>query len=288
MKPRSDLVLQIASTSEVAKTQAASYTGTLVELRRLSATTVQFGVEIANRAELAFLPGQYVNIAVPGASPDGNVTRSYSFSNAPHEERLTFMVKLTPGGAMSDYLANRAAVGETIGFTGPHGSFFLRESERPVLLLAGGTGLAPILSLVRKLRTVGSQRKAHLVYGVSTDEDLVAVDQLQEVAAGLTGFTWDHCVADPASTAVNKGYVTGLIRPEHLYDGDVAIYIDVGRVEETHSGLDGGTEHVQCRGLAHLAPVRTELPGAQPDDRDGTISTTEYAFLHTPYPTNPS
>ena len=225
MKPRSDLVLQIASTSEVAKTQAASYTGTLVELQRLSATTVQFGVEIPNRAELAFLPGQYVNIAVPGASPDGNVTRSYSFSNAPHEERLTFMVKLTPGGAMSDYLANRAAVGDTIGFTGPHGSFFLRESERPVLLLAGGTGLAPILSLVRKLRTDGSQRKAHLVYGVSTDEDLVAVDQLQEVAAGLTGFTWDHCVADPASTAVNKGYVTGLIRPEHLYDGDVAIYL---------------------------------------------------------------
>ena len=94
-----------------------------------------------------------------------------------------------------------------------------------MLLLAGGTGLAPILSLVRKLKTDGSQRKAHLVYGVSTDEDLVAVDQLQEVAAGLTGFTWDHCVADPASTAVNKGYVTGLIRPEHLYDGDVAIYL---------------------------------------------------------------
>jgi benzoate/toluate 1,2-dioxygenase reductase component len=225
MKPHSDLVLQIASTSEVAKTQAASYTARLVELQRLSATTVQFGVEIPNRAELAFLPGQYVNIAVPGASPDGNVTRSYSFSNAPHEERLTFMVKLTPGGAMSDYLANRAAVGDTIGFTGPHGSFFLRESERPVLLLAGGTGLAPILSLVRKLRADSSHRKAHLVYGVSTDEDLVAVDQLQKVAAGLTGFTWDHCVADPASTAVNKGYVTGLIRPEHLYDGDVAIYL---------------------------------------------------------------
>jgi benzoate/toluate 1,2-dioxygenase reductase subunit len=221
LKPRSDLVLQIASTSEVAKTEAASYTGTLVELQRLSATTVQFGVEIPNRAELAFLPGQYVNIAVPGT----DLTRSYSFSNAPHEKRLTFLVKLTPGGVMSDYLAERAAVGDTITFTGPHGSFFLRESERPVLLLAGGSGLAPILSLVRKLRADGSHRKAHLVYGVSTDEDLVGVDQLQEVAAGLTGFTWDHCVADPASTAVNKGYVTGLIRPEHLYDGDVAIYL---------------------------------------------------------------
>ena len=101
MKPRSDLVLQIASTSDIAKTQAATYTGTVVELDRLSATTVRFGVEIPNRAELAFLPGQYVNIAVPGTDQ----TRSYSFSNAPHEDRLTFLVKLTPGGAMSGYLA---------------------------------------------------------------------------------------------------------------------------------------------------------------------------------------
>ncbi|HWS92902.1 MAG TPA: benzoate 1,2-dioxygenase electron transfer component BenC [Mycobacterium sp.] len=221
MKPRSDLILQIASTSEVAKTRAASYTGTLVELQRLSATTVQFGVEIGNRAELAYLPGQYVNIAVP----DTDVTRSYSFSNAPREERLRFLAKLTPGGVMSDYLAKRAAVGDTITFAGPRGSFFMRETERPVLLLAGGTGLAPILAMLRKLRADGSHRKAHLVYGVNTDEDLVAVDELQELAAGLSGFTWDHCVADPASTAVNKGYVMSLIRPEHLYDGDVAIYL---------------------------------------------------------------
>ena len=102
---------------------------------------------------------------------------------------------------MSNYLAERAAVGDEITFTGPHGSFFLRETERPVLLLAGGTGLAPILSMLRKLRADGSHRKAHLVYGVSTDEDLVELDQLAEIAAGLTGFTWDYCVADPASTA---------------------------------------------------------------------------------------
>jgi benzoate/toluate 1,2-dioxygenase reductase subunit len=225
MKPRSDLVLQIASTSEVAKTQAASYTATVVELERLSATTMQFAVEIPNRAELAFLPGQYVNIAVPGTG----VTRSYSFSNAPDEDRLTFLVKLTPGGAMSGYLTDRAAVGDNITFTGPHGSFFLRESERPVLLLAGGTGLAPILSILRKLRADGSHRRAHLVYGVNTDDDLVELDTLADVAAGLTGFSWDYCVADPASAAVNKGpekaYVTSLMRPEHLYDGDVAIYL---------------------------------------------------------------
>lgn len=222
MKPRSDLVLQIASTSEIAKTRAATYTGTLVGLERLSPTTVEIAVDIPNRGDLAFLPGQYVNIAVPGT----DVTRSYSFSNAPHEERLTFLVKLSPGGVMSDYLAHRAAVGDELTFTGPNGSFFLREAERPVLLLAGGTGLAPVLSMLRKLRADGSDRRAHLVYGVSTDDDLVALDQIEAVAAELgASFTWDHCVADPASTAANKGYVTSLLGPQHLHGGDVAIYL---------------------------------------------------------------
>ncbi|GAA1481363.1 benzoate 1,2-dioxygenase electron transfer component BenC [Gordonia sinesedis] len=227
MKPRSDLVLQIASTSDVAKTQAGEFTGTIVELERLSESTVRLGIEIGNRGNLAFLPGQYVNISVPGTD-DGTgtpVTRSYSFANGPHEERLIFLMKLAPGGAMSTYLTERAAVGDEITFAGPHGSFFLREATRPVLLLAGGTGLAPILSMLRTMHEAGSRRKVHLIYGVSTDTDLVALDQIEYFAGQLSGFTWDYCVSDPASTAANKGYVMSLIEPSNLYDGDVAIYL---------------------------------------------------------------
>ncbi|OBF28019.1 benzoate 1,2-dioxygenase electron transfer component BenC [Mycobacterium sp. ACS4331] len=221
MRPRSDLVLQIASTSDVAKTAAKTHTGTVVEVTRLSSTTVRFSLEIPSRAELAFLPGQYVNIAVPGT----DVSRSYSFANAPDEPRLTFLVKLVPGGAMSDYLDQRAAVGDAISFTGPHGSFFLREAERPILMLAGGTGLAPVLSMLGKLRAEGSTRTAHLIYGVSSDADLVEIDRISDIGSEIPGFTWDHCVSDPASTAVNKVRIPALIRPEHLYGGDVAVYL---------------------------------------------------------------
>ena len=223
-KPLSNLVLQIPVPSSVAKVQAATYTGTVVELEHLSSTTVQLGVDIPNRGQLAFLPGQYVNFAVP----DTEETRSYSFSNAPHEERLTFLVKIIPGGAMSTWLTDRASVGDTISFTGPHGSFFLRDSERPVLMLAGGSGLAPILSMLRKLREDGSRRTGQIFYGVNTDEDLVGLDVLADVTKELS-FEFDYCVVDPASKVANKGpdkpYVTNLISPAHLYDGDVAIYL---------------------------------------------------------------
>ncbi|MGQ4601160.1 benzoate 1,2-dioxygenase electron transfer component BenC [Nocardia sp. R6R-6] len=221
MKPKSDLVLQIASTSAVAKTQAATFTGTITALERLTSTTVRLTVEIPDRERLAYLPGQYVNIAVPGTSE----SRSYSFSNAPDDKRLTFLVKLTPGGVMSGYLTERAMVGDDLTFTGPNGSFFLRAGDGPILLLAGGTGLAPILSIVRSLRDTGSSRPVHLIYGVSTDEDVAELQTLTDLAAQLDSFTWDYCVADPASSAPSKGYVTSLMRDEHLHDGAAAVYL---------------------------------------------------------------
>lgn len=223
-KPRSDVVLQIACTSDQAKTKAATFVGTMVRLERLTDTTIAFDVEISNRDELSFLPGQYVNIAVPGTE----VTRSYSFSNDPGVDRLSFLVKLTPGGAMSSYLEERAAVGDEITFTGPHGAFFLREALHPVLLLAGGTGLAPVLSMLSALRRSNSDRKIHLIYGVNTDEDVVELDTLRDVAKDLPTFSWDYCVTDPGSAAANKGperpYVMDLIQSGHLHEGEVAVY----------------------------------------------------------------
>jgi benzoate/toluate 1,2-dioxygenase reductase subunit len=267
MKPRSDLVLQIAGTSDAAKTQATTYTGTLTRLDRLSATTVAVGIDIPNRAELSFLPGQYVNIAVPGTDQ----SRSYSFANSPGDEQLSFLVKLTPGGAMSEYLASRARVGDTLSFTGPNGSFFLRDTDRPVLLLAGGTGLAPVMSMLRSMRDAGSRRPAHLIYGVSTDEDLVAIDEVEEMAAALPGFTWDHCVADPGSAAVNKGYVTGLMNPAQFYGGDVAVYlcgpppmVEAVRSHFKQTGVEPTGFYYEKFGLAQVKAVTPEPVSAPP------------------------
>jgi benzoate/toluate 1,2-dioxygenase reductase subunit len=221
MKPRSELVLQIASTSAVAKTSAATHRGTVTGLDRLSPTTVALTIEIDEREKLTFLPGQYVNIAVPGTDE----SRSYSFSNGPTEDSLTFLVKLTPGGVMSTWLDERAQVGDDVSFTGPHGSFFLRESADPLLLLAGGTGLAPILSILRTLDALGSERPVHLLYGATTDADVVELGTIERLAASLPNLTWDYCVADKNTTARHQGYVTSLIEPEHLHGGATGVYL---------------------------------------------------------------
>jgi benzoate/toluate 1,2-dioxygenase reductase subunit len=221
-KPTSDMVIQVPTSSSVAKTQSANYTATVTEIHKFPGDlVVRLKVKIPNRSDLAFLPGQYVNITVPGSED----TRAYSFSSGPDDEELEFQIKIVPGGLMSTWLADKAKVGDTFEFNGPHGSFFLREAMRPVLLVAGGTGLAPIMSMLRHVEATGSARVFHLVYGANTDNDIVETDLLDRWAKELPNFSWDYCVADPNAQAKNKGFVMGIIEPEHLHAGDASIYL---------------------------------------------------------------
>ncbi len=221
MRPKSDLVIRIASTSEVAKTVAGTFQATVVDIRKYSHNVMGFTIEVDDRDKLSYLPGQYVNIDVPGT----HATRSYSFSTAPDEARLSFLVKITPGGAMSTWLAERAKVGDRLTMHGPNGSFFLREGTTPLLLLAGGTGLAPILAMLRKSAKAGSTRPMHLIYGVNTDDEAIERDTLDQLQAELPNFTWDYCVADPEAKAEKKGYVTAHMDPKDLYEGNVSVYV---------------------------------------------------------------
>lgn len=219
--PESDMSVNIAGTSEAAKTSAASFASTVTTLDRHSDSTISFSLDVENRGDLAFLPGQYVNIKVPGTDE----VRSYSMSSGPEVDAASFMVRISPQGAMSEYLRDRAEVGDAVEFTGPFGSFFLREPKRPLLLLAGGTGLAPLLSILEKLTQNPPGHPVHLIYGVTREADIVGLDWLRDYESRLPDFTWDLIASEEGTSAPHTGYVTALIGPEHLHDGNVDIYL---------------------------------------------------------------
>ena len=222
MVPESDCIVHIPATSDVAKVGITAHTGRVSAVNPLSETTAEFSISLDDRGALGFLPGQYVNVLVPGTDQ----TRSYSFSSPPGDADVSFVIRNTPSGALSTYLRERVKVGDAIEFNGALGSFYLRELKRPTLFLAGGTGLAPFLSMLGKLEADGgAAQPVHLVFGVSNDTDLVKLDVLEGYAARMPSFTFDCCVADPGSSHPNKGYVTGLIRPEHLNDGELDVYL---------------------------------------------------------------
>jgi benzoate/toluate 1,2-dioxygenase reductase subunit len=162
-----------------------------------------------------------VNVSVPGTSQ----TRSYSFSSMPREGVVEFLVRNIPNGLMSSYLAGSARPGDALTLTGPIGSFYLRDVTRPLLFLAGGTGLAPFLAMLESLRHKETGQPIHMIYGVTNDADLVELDKLAAFAAAIPGFTYVTVVADPASTHERKGYVTHHLPDAALHGGNLDLYL---------------------------------------------------------------
>lgn len=219
MRPATDLVLRVAAGSDACKTKPQAHAGTVAAVERLSGTTLALRLRLDGPVN--FLPGQYVNIEVPGSGQK----RSYSFASAPGAAEAEFLVRHIPGGLMTTFLTGAAAPGQAVAFTGPAGSFYLRPVLRPVLMLAGGTGLAPFLSMLERLAADGAPHPVHLIYGVTHDADLVETARLDALAVRLPGFTWTGCVADTDSAHPRKGFVTDHMDPAHLHGGAVDVYL---------------------------------------------------------------
>lgn len=113
--------------------------------------------------------GQYIDIVL-----NDGVRRSFSIANAPDRGNLIELhIRYVSGGEFSDFLLNSLEVGDSLEVRGPYGEFFLREhSHRPVILLAGGTGFAPIKGIIEHLFSIDSRRPIHLYWGARTSQDL--------------------------------------------------------------------------------------------------------------------
>ncbi|WP_087502124.1 benzoate 1,2-dioxygenase electron transfer component BenC [Pseudomonas sp. SID14000] len=221
MRAESDCVIRIPASSQLCKTEQASFEAAISNVRQLSASTIALAIKGEALSRLAFLPGQYVNLKVPGSEQ----SRAYSFSSLQKDGEVSFLIRNVPGGLMSNFLTNLAKAGDSMTLAGPLGSFYLRPIQRQLLLLAGGTGLAPFTAMLEKIAEQGSEHPLHLIYGVTNDFDLVELDRLQALAARIPNFTFSACVANPDSQYPQKGYVTQHIEPHHLNDGDVDVYL---------------------------------------------------------------
>jgi benzoate/toluate 1,2-dioxygenase reductase component len=255
MVPQGDCVIAVPASSTACKTEQIRFDASVARVEPHNDAAVVIELEVDASAP-AFLAGQYVNIDVPGSGQH----RSYSFSSAPGESRISFLIKKIPGGVMSTWL-EIAQQGNKLQLTGPLGSFYLRPVQRPLLFLAGGTGLAPFLSMLEVLARENSQQKVHLIYGVTRDLDLVLVDALDAYAAKLPNFSYTTVVADANSKHPCKGWVTEHIPHDALNDGEVDVYlcgpppmVDAVRKHFDDSGVKPNSFHYE-KFTANAAPV---------------------------------
>ena len=201
------------------------FTAPVVELAYLADAVVKVVVDASDCPELAFLPGQYANIEVPGSGQD----RSYSFSSSPQATgRIEFLIRVLPSGVMSDWLRERAKVGDRLRIKAPYGSFFLRDGDAPLLFVAGGTGVGPFLSMLDAIVASGQiERRIRLLYGVNNRAaDLSSLDRLDAFRERLPNFTYDVAVAEPdPDWSGVSGFVTALLREEDLHGGAAEPYL---------------------------------------------------------------
>jgi NAD(P)H-flavin reductase/ferredoxin len=218
LQPRSDLVLDYDYPADrIERFTEGVWSGQVVELERRSDTVVRVVVRtLAAQAAVLFEPGQYVRLTLYPA--DGgqvrppSVARDYSMANVATDGReLEFLIRVLPDGAFSGYIAARAKVGEMVTVEGPFGKFGLRPNAglTPVFV-AGGTGLAPIMSMLRALAAAGSAEPATLVFGNTNAGDLFFGRELDELTKALPGLTVHRCLVNPG--------------PE--WDGDVGLVTD--------------------------------------------------------------
>lgn len=210
--PTSDVVVDLPyDRAKVLDGAVPERAATVVGLDRWPGDVVRFLLQVEPDefgTAMQFDAGQFAELTPPG----GEESRAYSFANTGNwEGGAEFMVRLRPGGYFSEYARDRAAVGDRLALVGPQGAFTLRENGlRPRWMVCGGTGLAPLISMLRRMAEWGDPQDALLVLGVNRPGEVFATAELDELHAALPALRTlvpvvepDADWAGPVGTAVD-------------------------------------------------------------------------------------
>jgi ferredoxin-NADP reductase len=187
--------------------------GTLLERRPESPTACTLVLDVPTWP--GHLPGQYVDIRLTAA--DGYSTqRSYSLASASEGSKIELTVQHTDDGEVSPWLTSTMQPGDQVDLRGPIGGWFVWRPTQtePVLLVAGGSGLVPLMAMLRTRRALGSKVPFRLVYSVRTPEDRIYLPDLRRSDPGV-----DTTVIYTRSTPPDHPRAPGRITPQDLAAG---------------------------------------------------------------------
>ena len=222
----SDLTVEVRQVASSADVEIKTLPARIARLRKLAPDVMQVWLRLPAVERLDFAAGQYLDVLI-----ERGRRRSFSIASPPHDSELIELhARHVPGGSFTDRLSGAIAEGALLEIEGPLGQFVYREEARPALLIAGGTGFAPLKAMLRHALERGSQRRFLLYWGARTPIDLYEeplvvdwtrrhpqltfVPVLSETAppgAGSRRCGWVHeaVLADHASLAPYEVYAAG-------------------------------------------------------------------------------
>jgi len=264
---RSDVEIEVKMDSpsqEISKPETVD--GTILATKSLTHDILEVTVEVgANFPK--YLAGQYAEIIVPGII---DKPRSYSFAKSPGKEKdnqISFFIRHVPEGEFTTWLHSESREGQKVSVTGPYGSFWLRESPKQILCIAGGSGMAPINALLEQMVSEGMPQQVTYLFGARTQKDLYCLKEMEQITKasngnftfipvlsqepedsdwkGLRGYAIDHI--DFAEDFANNTHAY-LCGPPAMIDSAIAMFNEKG-LSNDHifydkfldaSSMDGG------------------------------------------------
>ncbi|MGL4315720.1 MAG: 2Fe-2S iron-sulfur cluster-binding protein [Pseudomonas sp.] len=174
--PRGDVRIEVDLARQQARRQVR---GKVVAQERLTHDITRLVIRLDD--SLAYQAGQYAELTLdclPGQP------RSFSFASPVQADaRISFFIRKVPGGLFTGLVDEQSLLGQGVTVAGPLGDFHLRPSESALLLIAGGSGLAPLLAMLQDALASGCQRPVSLLFGAREECDLYALDAIAALAA---------------------------------------------------------------------------------------------------------
>jgi len=238
----SDITLEINIIRDTAELEIKKFDVMVTEINRLTDDVIQLFLKQPDDKTMQFLAGQYIDFILEGHKP-----RAFSIANAPHNtDAIELHIRHVAGGIFTDQLFNEMKVGEKLHIEGPLGSFFLREdSDNPILLIAGGTGFAPLKGIIEHAIETGITRPIHFYHGVREEKDLYMNELAQSWADQNEHIQYTPVLSDVDDWAGRTGFVHQIVAEDYpdmstfdVYMAGPPIMVDSAKIAFRKAGMD--------------------------------------------------
>lgn len=265
LRPSSDLELEFEYPySMVQQYVESERRGRLEQVEMVSETVARVVVRtMAAQDVLRYLPGQFVRLSL-----ENGVSRDFSMANVCDDSRqLEFYIRVYPDGEFSSYISREGRPGEAINVRGPGGMFILRDNDNIPMFIAGGTGLSPVLAMLRQMAADRPDRRAVLIFGNTNVGDVFAVEELKVLGEQLPNLEVIYCVINPddswtgdvgTATAVAERYMSSTDRSqfEYYYCGPPKM-------------IEATTEMLEAAGVARELRHHEDFVPSRMEESDG-------------------
>jgi CDP-4-dehydro-6-deoxyglucose reductase, E3 len=216
-KPLSDVVLESKQVTEAGAFPIKKMPSRVMALEKLSHDVMRVKLQLPANDVVQYHAGQYVEFLLR----DG-ARRAYSMGNAPHTldaaaPMIELHIRHTPGGKFTDHVFGAMKEKEILRIEGPYGSFYLRESDKPIIMVASGTGFAPIKALIEHMQFKNIKRPTTLYWGGRRPADVYLDAWVKERCAEMPNLTYVPVVSDAQPEDVWTGR-TGFVHRAVLDD----------------------------------------------------------------------